>query len=110
MGDNEPQEADGADDGGGNARQQHCNHRNDDTASCDVHAQRTGRFVLQRQQVALPHHKDGSDQTDDHIEQKRLKIIPGLHGDVGVDNAGNEMCIRDRLSRIAVCPSASLYG
>ena len=44
----------------------------------------------------MPHHKDGSDQTDDHIEQKRLKIIPGLHGDVGVDNAGNAGIVAPR--------------
>ena len=68
MRDNQPQETDGANDGGGNARQQHRDHRNDDPAAGDVYPQAPRRFVLQGQQIALSQHEDGGDQTNDYIE------------------------------------------
>lgn len=73
--------------------QQDSDHRNDDPATGDVHAQRTGRFILQRQQVALPQHKDGGDEANHYIQKQGLEIVPGLHGDVSVDDAGNARII-----------------
>lgn len=88
MRDDQSQKADGADDGSRNTHQQHRDHRNDDPAAGNVHAQAPRRFILQRQQVALAQHKDRSNQANHHIQKQGLKIIPGLHSNVRVDNAG----------------------
>lgn len=87
MGNDKTEEADRADDCRGDTRQQYGDHRNDDAASGDIHAEASRRLVLQRQQVTLSRDEDRGNETYHHIPKQGLKIIPGLHGDVGVDDA-----------------------